>query len=627
MSNRFSGPGTFSPNSDAADVIPTSLETWITRRARRRTSRLARRARAWVERRQAGRTQTHKLTSGAIKTEWRLSEAEARIAGLSGLVVTLLTGQPLTPGDQVDVALVERIDELITQPEQALALVHALVDCKHPLAADHLATRFELRDQILLPQRRRLASELRARGYLERALAYVDSFAAEGLPRDEITQTANRAEVELLSGAFHVHLEPTPVEPVPGRVLHVVTDAMPQQQTGYTIRTNYIVQAELAAGLEPHVVTQFGAEKGQSPGTDDVDGVPHHRLGSFPRRTSVPTTQRMQRNAEELLALVTKVRPAILHAHSNFWNGLAAEAVGAAAGIPVVYEVRGFWEISRRAQTADDHGWTDPEALAAVFGHPDSDTWRGDRESDAIAGADHVVTLARTMLPRILESGIDESKTTLVGNAVDVDAFAGAGRDADLARELGVEKNDIVIGYVSSMVAYEGIDTLVRAFAALRDKVERPVHLVLAGDGRELPGLKALVADLGVAGVTFTGKLPHADIARYYGMIDIFVVPRKPYEVCHLVTPLKPFEAFAAGRAVVMSDVDALREIAADSQAAELFEAGNVDSLTAVLAGLVGDDGRRNALADRGRSWVREHRTWAHSAAIYREIYAKLGAL
>jgi hypothetical protein len=61
-------------------------------------------------------------------------------------------------------------------------------------------------------------------------------------------------------------------------------------------------------------------------------------------------------------------------------------------------------------------------------------------------------------------------------------------------------------------------------------------------------------------------------------LIDVFVVPRKPVEVCHLVTPLKPFEAFSTGRTVVLSDVRALARVARDSGAAELFSAGDAES-------------------------------------------------
>jgi glycosyltransferase involved in cell wall biosynthesis len=123
----------------------------------------------------------------------------------------------------------------------------------------------------------------------------------------------------------------------------------------------------------------------------------------------------------------------------------------------------------------------------------------------------------------------------------------------------------------------------------------------------------------------FTGCVPHDRVLDYYSLIDLFVVPRKPVEVCHLVTPLKPFEALATGRTLVMSNVRALAAIADQSQAAELFEAGNHESLVKLLAMLLDDEPRRRRLAAAGSAWVRSHRTWAANAEAYLRIYTELG--
>ena len=183
-----------------------------------------------------------------------------------------------------------------------------------------------------------------------------------------------------------------------------------------------------------------------------------------------------------------------------------------------------------------------------------------------------------------------------------------------------------MIGYISSLVEYEGIDVLLDAFAQVRASSERPLHLLIVGDGAERDNLERKARQLGAEGITFTGKVPHADVPRYYSLIDLFVVPRTPAPVCQLVTPLKPFEAFACGRTVVFSDVDALREIAEDSQAALTFEAGNADSLADLLRSLPADPERCAQLAQRGYHWVRAERTWSRNAAAYQEVYRSLGA-
>jgi glycosyltransferase involved in cell wall biosynthesis len=152
------------------------------------------------------------------------------------------------------------------------------------------------------------------------------------------------------------------------------------------------------------------------------------------------------------------------------------------------------------------------------------------------------------------------------------------------------------------------------------------VALLIVGDGNVRASLERQAAGLGLTGVYFTGQVPHDEILRYYGLIDIFVVPRRPAEVCHLVTPMKPFEAFATGRTVVLSDVRALAAIAAESGAAELFAAGDADALAEVLGRLLADPDRRRELAEAGAAWVRAERTWTANARIYQRIYAELTA-
>jgi glycosyltransferase involved in cell wall biosynthesis len=566
------------------------------------------------------------LQKKQVATRRAVTQLEDQVAAMGGLLLMTLTGTSLTQGDRVDSRVLERLVEVPLGPTEAATLVGILVDSGHPLAADELAQRFGIVQELRMRHWRALARELRSRGYLARAVAYTELVAAEGGPGDAFNLRMQRGDIDVLSGRFTPTVGPVAIDPVPGRVLHVVGYAIPQRQTGYTIRTNYTVRAQRGAGLDPHVVTQFGLGDVTQTLTEYVDGTPHHLLGK-PDGQPLPLDQRLQRHTEELLSLVTRVRPSVLHAHSDFLNAITAQTVGSATGIPVVYESRGFWEESWLSRTADRFGWSDDAELSAYFGEPDVYAWRRDREAAARAAADHVVTLARVMRPRILSSGTDEARLSLAPNAVDSASFAQSGKDEALLARLGLDGDEVVIGYVSSLVEYEGIDTLIRAFATVRDEHEQPVRLLIVGEGQERTNLERVAEAVGSDAITFTGQVPHEDVELYYGVIDVFVVPRKPSDVCHLVTPLKPFEAMAAGKALVMSDVDALREIAEDSDAGVLFEAGSEKSLADVLARLVEDPGARLDLARRGRSWVAAHRTWEANAEVYAGIYAGLGAL
>jgi glycosyltransferase involved in cell wall biosynthesis len=116
-------------------------------------------------------------------------------------------------------------------------------------------------------------------------------------------------------------------------------------------------------------------------------------------------------------------------------------------------------------------------------------------------------------------------------------------------------------------------------------------------------------------------------VLRYYSLIDVFVVPRTADRVSQLVTPLKPFEAMALERAVVVSDLPALREIVDPGSTGMTFKAEDAADLATVIAGLLDDPALRTRLGRQARRWVLANRTWAANGRRYRELFERLGAV
>ncbi len=133
---------------------------------------------------------------------------------------------------------------------------------------------------------------------------------------------------------------------------------------------------------------------------------------------------------------------------------------------------------------------------------------------------------------------------------------------AALRASLGIQPDEHVVGLVSSLVAHEGIGTLLEAVKILNDRGVKTRALIV-GDGPERTALQRQAAALGLNAI-FTGRVPSAKVRDYHAALDVFVVPRTPDRVCQLVTPLKPVEAMASGLPVVVSSVRALSEIVSD---------------------------------------------------------------
>lgn len=96
--------------------------------------------------------------------------------------------------------------------------------------------------------------------------------------------------------------------------------------------------------------------------------------------------------------------------------------------------------------------------------------------------------------------------------------------------------------------------------------------------------------------------------------LDLVVIPRKPLKVCHLVTPLKPMDALAHGKPLLLSDVEALKEWADLSGGARVFPAGDSKALAKEAHTLLVDNHLRTALSEKGRKWFLEN-TWDKSIA------------
>ena len=108
---------------------------------------------------------------------------------------------------------------------------------------------------------------------------------------------------------------------------------------------------------------------------------------------------------------------------------------------------------------------------------------------------------------------------------------------------------------------------------------------------------------------------------RHYALLDAFVVPRRDERAARTVTPLKPYEALAMERPLVVADLPALVEIAEPEERGLTFRAGDADALATALERLIDDPAPGERLGQAGREWVARERSWAANGARYREVY------
>lgn len=395
-------------------------------------------------------------------------------------------------------------------------------------------------------------------------------------------------------------------------ILHVFDHSLPLH-SGYSFRSRAIIREQRALGWRTAHLTGPKYHLESRP-REEVDGLLFYRTPAarglaarLPALRHVAVMRALEARLEEVVELE---RPDLLHAHSPVLDAVPALRVGRRRGLPVVYEVRAFWE-----DAAATHG------TAREWGP----RYRASRalETWALRRADGVATICRGLRDEAVERGVDAARVAVVPNAVDVERFSVERHvDPELRRRLGLE-DSIVVGFIGSFYAYEGLDLLLEALPAVRRR-HPSTRLLLVGGGPEERRLRELTGRLDLAdAVRFTGRVPHERVGGYYDLVDLFVYPRLSARLTELVTPLKPLEAMAKGRPVVASDVGGHRELIRPGETGILFPPDDVEALAATLSKTLGDRASWSELCRAARRFVEEERTWSRSVAGYRDLYAR----
>jgi PEP-CTERM/exosortase A-associated glycosyltransferase len=397
------------------------------------------------------------------------------------------------------------------------------------------------------------------------------------------------------------------------KILHILDHSIPLH-SGYTFRTRAILEQQRKLGWETFHVTS-AKHLGANAAAETVDGLTFYRSampqGLLAKLPVLNQWSIVQTLAQRLDEIIPQIKPDILHAHSPALNGLAALKMADKYKLPLVYECRAFWE-----DAAVDHGTTQEGSLRYRLTKA--------LETHVFKRADAVTTICDGLRTDIISRGVAAEKITVIPNAVDIDKFAfGETADPGLIMELGLD-GKIVLGFIGSFYAYEGLLLLLDALPAIiRDQPN--VRLLLVGGGPQQQQISEKIAALNLQDyVILTGRVPHDQVQRYYNLVDIFVYPRLSMRLTDLVTPLKPLEAMAQGRLLVASDVGGHHELIRDRETGYLFKAGDKAALAQSVLEALADQASWDEMRLAGRRYVEEVRNWQNSVANYQAVYANV---
>lgn len=398
------------------------------------------------------------------------------------------------------------------------------------------------------------------------------------------------------------------LKPGPQRIAYVSQHDPRTSTAGYARRTREIVNRLRDRGHHVLVVCPESAgHKGFVAG-GTADGIAY---SIAPAGSEViPLGAYIERFAEFIRREAAGFDATLIHAGSNYLNGLAALTTARELSLPLVYELRGLWEETRLTK--------DP-AFAGKLGY----RVQARLETDLSREADALIIGSEGIMTELQRRGLERPHTLTLSGAPELPNRDVTATEA-IRRRYGLS-SEKVAGFVGSITGYEGLDTLVAAMARLQPK-ELNLKCLIVGDGHYRAELQRLVARRGLEDrFIFTGRLDFASAIEALSAVDFCVYARNRHRVTDIVEPLKPLEALSCGVPVIVSDVVPLAELARTCPGVRLVPADS----PADLAEAIGDLARlpAPALVDLGaqsRAWIHANRTWDRTVDAIEESYRSL---
>ncbi|MFD1106921.1 TIGR04063 family PEP-CTERM/XrtA system glycosyltransferase [Sphingobium olei] len=395
------------------------------------------------------------------------------------------------------------------------------------------------------------------------------------------------------------------------RILHVLDHSLPLH-SGYTFRTRAILRAQMARGWDVRGITGY-RHIADGPLEEVVDGIRFHRTPGQPAEGNplIREWRDISAHADAIDALVRQWRPDVIHAHSPVLNAMAAQKAAKRHGLPLIYEIRAFWEDASVGNGTGTEGspryWLTRQL-----------------ETHAVRQADAVAVICEGLRSDLIARGIDPDKIIVSPNGVDLDQFGDpVPRDPALTAKLGLEGADVV-GFIGSFYDYEGLDDLIAALPRLVRARPRAKLLLVGGGPMEQALRDQAMASPFADHIGFVGRVPHDQVEHYYAQVDVLAYPRKAMRLTDLVTPLKPLEAMAQGRLVAASAVGGHRELIEDGVTGTLFAPDDPKALAAALAGLFADRAMWDERRIQARRFVERERNWSSNILRYEPVYQRL---
>lgn len=395
-------------------------------------------------------------------------------------------------------------------------------------------------------------------------------------------------------------------------ILHVLDQSLPNV-SGYSIRSQSIIKNQVELGLKPIALTS--ERQGSNSKVETFDNVIYFRTPqkNFNKISKVPFVREykeIKHLAAQIIRILNENEIDIIHAHSPCIWGIAAKIAARKTNTPIIYEIRAFWE-DAAVNAKKYRKYSFKYKFVKIL------------ETFLLFHVDHITVISHGIKNELIKRYVRVNKITVVPNGVDLNKFRLTPKNRLLINTYNLN-NKFIVGYIGSFFNYEGLEILIKAIKKLK-LMKRDIVLLLVGTGEDEVLLKNMVRILELdSEVVFTGKVFPQNVLEYYSIMDILVYPRRSERITELVTPLKPLEAMAMQKCVILSNIGGHKELVTNDDCVVFFENANIDDLVDKIMVLIDQPLKVKSIGTLAYNYVNKNKMWSTIVEAYLPIYKKL---
>ncbi len=276
-------------------------------------------------------------------------------------------------------------------------------------------------------------------------------------------------------------------------------------------------------------------------------------------------------------------------------NALASQILKTFRGIPVVHDIADIWP-----ETVIESGMIRGKLIKKIANSLLSAWCRFSYRQ-----ADVVTVLSPGFKQLLTDRGVPANKVRVIYNWADEAIFHPVDSDPNLARELVFEGRFNIV-YAGNLGIYQGIDTVIKAAALVKDHPK--IQVVIVGIGPKHEELKKLASEIEATNVLFLGRRQYEEMPKINSLADVLLIHLKDIAFMHATIPGKTQVSLASGRPVLMAVLGDAAEIVQQAGAGIVCMPQNpLEMAKAMVKMATMSKSELEAMGVRGRDFYLKH--------------------